>query len=163
MATRTVRRAGLLVTAVALLAGAVATPAAQAAPAPTQQVGLAADACGGVTAVDLSSFPDLGDDHVRVTQRAGVIQDQRLIRIVLVAGSGINANKAIRACNGGQVIDEIVVTSAGDSDSMILELADVEQLTLRKKNVFWNNKYGLTNSDIDHLGGYELKFSWVLD
>jgi hypothetical protein len=163
--TRTIRRATLLAAAAAMLGAVVSVPPAHAAPAPTQQAALAANACGGAIAVDLSDFPSLPDDTVQLVLRAGVVQDDSLIKVTLVAGPGINANKAIRSCDGGQLTDDVLVTQEGDTDSMFLELETVDQLTLRKAGFagIMNNKYVLANSDIDHLGGYELRFTWRQD
>jgi hypothetical protein len=163
--TRTVRRVALPAAAAAMLGGVLAAPPAHAAPAPTEQVVLAADACGGTIGISLGDFPNLPDDTVELVLRRDAVQDHDLIKVTLVAGPGINANKAIRACDGGVLTDDVLVTQAGDTDSMILELANVDQLTLRKAGFVgvMNNKYTLTNSDIDHLGGNELRFIWRQD
>jgi hypothetical protein len=163
--TRTIRRAALLAAAAAMAGGVFAAPPAHAAPAPTQQAVLAANACGGAVGVNLSDFPNLPDDTVQLVLQAGAVQDRSLIKVTLVAGPGINANKAIRSCDGGQLTDDVLVTQEGDTDSMFLELETADQLTLRKAGFvgIMNNKYVLANSDIDHLGGYELRFTWRQD
>jgi hypothetical protein len=170
--TRPVRRVALLAVAAALFAGLTAgAPAHAGGPAPTTApaagsgFGITADACGGGLAIDLDDFPFLPDDRIDLQQVGGVLPAD-LIEIVLVAGPGIDRYKAIRACrNNGTEIDRVEVVNNVNSDSMVLRLADVNQLALRKAGFLGirHNVYLLERGDLSGLGGSRLVFTWRVD